>query len=173
MGKSINLNNIELLVLDVDGVLTTGEIIINEDCSESKHFCTKDGHAVRLWQRAGGRLAFLSGRYSKPTQIRAEMLKIERCLQDCHYKLPALKELLSELDIPAERTAFLGDDMPDIPPIKYVGFGGAVADAAQDVKDNADFITETSGGKGAVREFIEHILKNSGRWKKVVERYGI
>lgn len=173
MSKTANPNDIELIVLDVDGVLTKGTIIINEDGSESKHFCVKDGHGIRLWQRAGGKVALLSGRFSKPTQLRAQMLDIENCLQDCHFKLPALKKLLEKINVPAGRTAFLGDDLPDVPAIKYVGFGAAVADATEEVKQNADFVTENRGGEGAVRELIEYLLKNSKKWEKVVERYEV
>ena len=93
----VNLAQIQLLVLDVDGVLTDGSLIINPDGSESKTFNTLDGHGIRLWQRAGLKTALLSGRDSAPTQQRAEQLDIEYCLQGCRDKLPALKKLAKEL----------------------------------------------------------------------------
>jgi 3-deoxy-D-manno-octulosonate 8-phosphate phosphatase (KDO 8-P phosphatase) len=173
MNKPANPKDIELIVFDVDGVLTRGTIIVNEDGSESKHFCVKDGHGIKLWQRSGGKAAFLSGRFSKPTQLRAEMVGVDRCLQGCKVKLPELKKLLKELNVPAEKTAFLGDDLLDLPAVKYVGLGAAVNDAVQELKDHADFVTENRGGEGAAREFIEHLLKSSGKWEKAVERYGL
>jgi len=172
MDKS-NLSQIKLLVLDVDGVLTDGTLVINGDGSESKCFNTLDGHGIRLWRRAGLKVAFLSGRLSTPTALRAEQLEVDHCIQDAHHKLPAIEQLLEQLNIPAEQVAFVGDDLPDIPVIRHVGFGVAVENAVDQVKEAADYITTRTGGRGAVRETIEYILKNSGRWQQVVERYGI
>jgi len=165
------LENIELLVLDVDGVLTDGSIIINADGSESKSFSLLDGHGIRMWRRAGLKVAFLSGRETEATKYRAEQLKVDYCLQGCHFKLPALKKLLEEIGLSPEKVACIGDDLLDLPVIKYVGFGAAVANAVDEVKNIADFVTERSGGCGAVREVIEYILKNTGKWQKLMERY--
>jgi 3-deoxy-D-manno-octulosonate 8-phosphate phosphatase (KDO 8-P phosphatase) len=166
-----NLDAIELLVLDVDGVLTDGRIVLHGDGSESKCFHTHDGHGIRLWQRAGGRTALLSGRYSEPTQRRADQLEIAHVLQDCHFKLPALEKLLDALHLPPESVAYVGDDLPDLPPIRFVGLGIATANAVDEVKQEADYVTTRPGGGGAVREAIEYILKNSGRWQALMERY--
>jgi len=168
-----NLSNLKLLVLDVDGVLTDGTLIINGDGTESKCFNTLDGHGIRMWRRAGLKVAFLSGRLSTPTAKRAEQLEVDHCVQDAHHKLPAIKELLEQLDIDPAQVAFIGDDLPDLPVIKYVGFGVAVANAVDQVKQAADYVTNRSGGKGAVREVIEYILKNADKWQLVVQRYGI
>lgn len=165
------LENIELLVLDVDGVLTDGSIIINADGSESKSFSLLDGHGIRMWRRAGLKVAFLSGRETEATKYRAEQLKVDYCLQGCHFKLPALKKLLEEVGLSSEKVACIGDDLLDLPVIKHVGFGAAVANAVDEVKNIADFVTERSGGCGAVREVIEYILKNTGKWQKLMERY--
>ena len=97
--SKINLGDIKLLVLDVDGVLTDGSLIFNGDGSESKTFNALDGHGIRLCMRAGLKVAFLSGRFSEPTQLRAQKLDVDYCIQDCHYKLPAIKELLENFDI--------------------------------------------------------------------------
>lgn len=165
------LKAIELLVLDVDGVLTEGQLIIHSDGSESKCFHTLDGHGIRMWQRAGLKVALLSGRQSAPTQQRADQLEIAHVLQDCHFKLPALQQLLTELDLKPENVAYVGDDLPDLPPIRFVGLGVAVADAVDEVKAHADYVTTATGGRGAVREVIEYILKNSGRWEPLMQRY--
>ncbi len=166
-----NLADIQLLVLDVDGVLTDGTLIINGDGSESKSFNSLDGHGIRMWQRAGLKVAFLSGRASEATRYRAEQLQIDYCLQDCHDKLPAMEKLLKQSGLSQEATAYIGDDLPDLPVIKYVGFGVAVANAVDEVKDMADYITTHQGGSGAVREVIEYILKNTGRWQELMKRY--
>ena len=165
------LENIELLVLDVDGVLTDGNIIINADGSESKSFNLLDGHGIRMWRRAGLKIAFLSGRETEATKYRAEQLKVDYCLQGCHFKLPVLKKLLEEVKLSPEKVACVGDDLLDLPVIKYVGFGAAVANAVDEVKNIADFVTQWKGGGGAVREVIEYILKNTGKWQKLMERY--
>ena len=166
-----NLADIKLLVLDVDGVLTNGTLIINGDGSESKFFNSLDGHGIRMWRRAELKVAFLSGRSSEPTQHRAEQLDVDYCLQNCHNKLPALEKLLEQSGLSAKQVAYIGDDLPDVPPIRYVGFGVAVANAADEVKQYADFVTKRPGGSGAVREVIEYILKSTDRWDEIIARY--
>jgi len=166
-----DLANIELLVLDVDGVLTDGGLIINADGSESKYFNTLDGHGIRMWKRAGLKVAFLSGRSSKPTKHRAEQLEIDHCLQECHNKLSALEKLVEQTGISAKKVAYIGDDLPDLPAMRAAGFSAAVADAVDEVKATADYVTANKGGCGAVREVIEYILKDTGKWQRVTERY--
>jgi 3-deoxy-D-manno-octulosonate 8-phosphate phosphatase (KDO 8-P phosphatase) len=169
--QPIDLKAIELLVLDVDGVLTDGGLIIHADGSESKRFHTLDGHGIHLWQRAGGKVALISGRTSSPVSRRAEELGISYVLQDCHFKLPALEQLLRDASLKAENAAYVGDDLMDLPCILRVGFGVAVANAVEEVKAQADYVTARAGGSGAVREVIEYILKNSGRWDDLMSRY--
>ena len=166
-----DFGKIKLLVLDVDGVLTDGTIIVNADGSESKFFNVLDGHGIRLWRRAGLKVAFLSGRKSEPTQRRAGQLEVDFCLEDCHDKLPALKELVEEAGLEAGQVAYVGDDVMDMPVMRYAGFSVAVANSAEEVKEAADYVTEKTGGKGAVREVIEYILKKAGKWDGLVERY--
>lgn len=165
------LEAIELLVLDVDGVLTDGQLVLFGDRSESKSFSTLDGHGIRLWQRAGLKVALLSGRHSAATQQRADQLEIPYVLQDCHFKRLALEALLGDTGMTPERVAYVGDDLPDIPPMRLVGFAVAVANAVDEVKVEADYVTIRPGGDGAVRETIEYILKNSDRWQPLMERY--
>jgi len=169
--RPIDFTAIELLVLDVDGVLTDGGLIIHSDGSESKCFHTLDGHGIRLWQRAGGSVALISGRTSEPVNRRATELEIPHVLQNCHFKLPALEQLLRDTGRKAEHVAYVGDDLMDLPPMRHVGFGVAVANAVDELKAHADYVTTREGGCGAVREVIEYILKNSGRWDGLMGRY--
>ncbi len=170
-GSNVDLRAVELLVLDVDGVLTDGRVIVHSDGSESKHFHTLDGHGIRMWQRAGLRVALLSGRYSAAVERRAAELGIAHVLQDCHFKRPAIDGLLAETGLTLAQVAYVGDDLPDMPVIRDVGFGVAVAGAVEEVKACADYVTTRPGGRGAVREVIELILKESGRWDDLLKRY--
>jgi len=169
--KDIDLTKITLLALDVDGVLTDGTLVINADGSETKFFNSLDGHGIKMWQRAGLKVALISGRASPPTERRAEQLKIEYVFQDCHDKLPVIEQLAGRLGISRENMVFVGDDLTDMPVMRYVGFSVAVANAVDEVKKCADYVTTRPGGGGAVREVIEYILKNSGRWQELMKRY--
>jgi len=169
--KQSVLENIEMLVLDIDGVMTDGSLIINADGSESKHFNSLDGHGIRLWKRAGKKIAFLTGRESQPVLHRAEQLEVDYVLQSCFDKLQELKKLIAEANIPAEKIAYVGDDLPDLPVIRYVGFSAVVANAVDEVKRYADYVTFAKGGCGAVREVIEYILKNTGIWQQLIRKY--
>ncbi|OHB76472.1 MAG: hypothetical protein A2Z25_08085 [Planctomycetes bacterium RBG_16_55_9] len=169
--KNVDLANIKMLAMDVDGVLTDGSLVIHADGSESKCFSSLDGHGIRMWKRAGLDVALISGRASEPTKRRAEQLQIEHVFQDCHDKLPVFEQLLERIGLPPEKAAYIGDDLTDLPVIRYAGFGIAVANAVAEVKRYADYVTVRPGGRGAVREVIELILKHSGRWKELMERY--
>jgi len=169
--RNVDLADIQLLALDVDGVLTDGALMINSDGSESKSFNSVDGHGLRMWQRAGLKVALISGRDSASTQLRAEQLGIEYVFQDCHFKLPVVEKLLDQLDLTPEKVAYVGDDLPDLPVMRYVGFAAAVVNAVDEVKRQADYVTSRPGGSGAVREVIEYILKGTDKWPKLMERY--
>jgi 3-deoxy-D-manno-octulosonate 8-phosphate phosphatase (KDO 8-P phosphatase) len=168
---SPDLSQIEMLVVDIDGVLTDGSVIINEDGSESKHFNSLDGHGMRLWKRSGGKIVFLSGRDSGPVVHRARQLDVDYVLQNCFDKLSELKKVLNDAGISGEKTAYIGDDLTDIAAMRHVGFSAAVANAVEEVKEHAHYVTIRAGGSGAAREVIEYILKASGKWPKLMERY--
>ena len=169
--KKINLENIKLLIMDVDGVLTDGGIVINEDGTESKRFNVQDGHGIKMLQRAGYKTAIISGSDTKVTTLRASQLGIEYVHQNCLQKLPAFEKLLAETGLNADETAYIGDDVLDIPLVKRAGLGIAVANAVDELKQHADFVTKKSGGDGAVREVVEYLLKATGKWEKQMERY--
>ncbi len=169
--KKANLADIQMLVLDVDGVLTDGTLIVHADGSESKCFNVLDGHGIKMWQRAGHEVAILSGRASEPTRRRAEQLQIEYVFEDSHNKLPTLEKFLERIGLSPDAVAYVGDDLTDLPVIRYVGFAAAVANAVDEVKKYADYVTTRTGGTGAVREVIEYILKSTGKWQELMKRY--
>jgi 3-deoxy-D-manno-octulosonate 8-phosphate phosphatase (KDO 8-P phosphatase) len=162
---------VELLVLDVDGVLTDGGIYVDDNGVETKKFHVRDGAGIAYWRRAGKRVAIISGRRCRAVDHRAAELRIERVYQDRLDKRPALEELLSLERLAAHQVCFVGDDLADIPALKFAGVAVTVADAVPEVKAVADHVTERPGGRGAVREAIEWLLRAKGRWADVVKRY--
>ena len=171
--KNPDFSKIKLLVMDVDGVLTDGGIILHSDGTESKRFHVIDGHRIKMWQRVGLEAAIISGRETEATTFRAEQLQIRRVMQGCKAKLPAFESLLEATGCLPDEVAYVGDDLMDIPLVKRAGFGVAVANAADELKSVADFITSRNGGDGAVGEVIEMILEKSGKWASLMERYRI
>lgn len=166
-----DLSGIKLLIVDVDGVLTDGGIVIHSDGTESKRFCVLDGHRIKMWQRVEGVIAIISGRETTATTIRAKQLGISFVLQGCLKKLPAFEKLLKEVGVTSEQTAYIGDDLMDIPLVRRAGFGVAVANADDELKKHADFITQRKGGDGAVGEVIELLLKKKMKWDELMKRY--
>lgn len=156
---------IELLLTDVDGVLTDGGITFDNNGIETKTFNVRDGLGVRLWQRAGCKLGIVTGRASRIVEQRADDLDIEIVHQAVKEKLPLVKSIAESQGLSLDQVAYLGDDLPDLPAIRAVGFGAAVADAAPELIDSADYVANTPGGRGALREVVEKLLKDSGRWQ--------
>jgi 3-deoxy-D-manno-octulosonate 8-phosphate phosphatase (KDO 8-P phosphatase) len=161
-----SVERIEVLILDVDGVLTDGGIVYDSEGRELKRFNTKDGHGIKMARQAGLAVAIITGRSSLAVSRRAEELGIEAVLQGVKDKVEALEILLKEKGWEAAEVAYMGDDLPDLPVMRRVGFPIAVSDAVEDVLKAARYVTRLPGGKGAVREAIEFILKSSGRWEK-------
>ena len=162
---------IELILSDVDGVLTDGRLVIDNQGIETKQFHFRDGMGVHLWQKAGYRFGLITLRSSQVVKIRAAELGIEIVRQGAEDKLAALREILDDLKIDSEQTCYLGDDLPDLPVVRTVGLGVAVADACEEVRQAAHFVTARAGGCGAVRETIEMILKTQRRWEDVIRTY--
>ena len=162
---------VRLLILDVDGVMTGGGIYYSSSGEEYKRFDAQDGIGIKYWHRAGHQSAILSGRNSPLVTCRAEELGISSVRMGAKLKQPVLMELLSELNVTSGETVYLGDDLPDIPPMREVGLGIAVANAVAEVRDFADAVTQNKGGDGAIREVVETILKAQGRWDKILSRY--
>lgn len=167
------LNRIKLVILDVDGVLTDGGILIDGRGEETKRFHVRDGYGIKLLQRTGVSFVLLSGRTSKPTSIRAAELGIDEVHQGIRDKLPLYEKILEEKGLTDEQVAYMGDDWMDVPLLLRVGFSATVADAVEEAKEAADYITAKRGGDGAVREFIELILRRRDNWKEIRESLGI
>lgn len=157
-GANAMLAGIRLVAFDVDGVFTDGRFYLSDDGVESKAFHTQDGFGVRQLLNAGIAVAVISGRQSGAVERRMAELGVTRVIQGCRDKVAAFNELLSELGLAAEQCAFVGDDIPDLPLLKAVGFSIAVANAVPDVRDQCDYTTTARGGSGAVREVCELVL---------------
>jgi 3-deoxy-D-manno-octulosonate 8-phosphate phosphatase (KDO 8-P phosphatase) len=166
-------SRIELLLLDVDGVLTDGSIVYASDGSEIKRFHVRDGSGLKFWHVAGKRSAIISGRTSVAVDRRAQELGIATVLQGRADKLQALDSVLSVTGLQPDRVCAIGDDLPDLPVLLKVGLSVAVADACQEVRESADQITTAAGGHGAVRETIEWLMKLQGIWDGVVKSYRV
>jgi YrbI family 3-deoxy-D-manno-octulosonate 8-phosphate phosphatase len=163
--------SIQFILSDVDGVLTDGGIIFDNQGIETKRFQTRDGLAIKIWRRMGGRFGLLTARTSHIVKLRATELGVDVLRQGFEDKLAATQQLLHELQLDLSQVCYIGDDLPDLPVIRRAGLGVAVADAAAEVRQAADHVTELSGGQGAVRETVELILKAKGLWTSVVEGY--
>lgn len=162
---------IELIIADVDGVLTDGSIFFTNEGIELKRFHIRDGLGIRLWHQAGGKFAIVTGRNSHIVNVRAAELGIKIVRQGTEKKLTAVKEILNQLGLRPEQACYIGDDLPDLPAIRYVGLGASTADACLDVRQASDFVTQLTGGHGAVRELIELILRAQQRWDDVVHGF--
>ena len=162
---------IKLLVLDVDGVLTAGEVVIDDTGRLINFFNVTDGSGIKYWHRSGGKTAVISGRSSGAVAIRAKDLGIEYVYQGALRKIEAFRKCLTEAGVKASEVCCVCDDLPDLPLLCNCGFPAATANAANEVKKRAAYVTQKSGGSGAVREVIEHLLRAKGKWDTIVEEY--
>ncbi len=153
---------IKLAIFDVDGVLTDGKLYFLVDGSEFKTFNTLDGQGIKMLINSGVRTAIISGRKTPVVERRAQNLGIQHLYQGREDKLDVLDELLAELGLNYEQVAYLGDDLPDLPVIRRVGLGMAVASANEFVREHAHAVTRARGGEGAAREFCELIMRGQG-----------
>lgn len=162
---------IRLLILDVDGVMTDGSIILDNKGNEMKRFNVRDGHGIKMLRRAGIEVALITGRHSKVVEKRAQELGITEVYQRCHIKSVAYEHLLEKFGIADAETAYMGDDIVDIPLLGRVGLPVAVSDAHEDAKANALIVTKNPGGRGAVRELTDFLLKARGMWDGIIAEY--
>ena len=160
---------IELLIVDVDGVLTDGGIVYGSGGQEVKRFHVRDGYGLRAWQKMGKRTGVITGRSSPIVEVRAHEVGIEFVHQGAAEKLPAYRQLLDETGLAPAAVCYVGDDLPDLPPLRQSGLAVAVADACPEVRATAHYVTRTPGGCGAVREVIELVLRCQGHWQTWVE----
>ena len=164
--------NIELLILDVDGVLTDGTLYYSNDGIESKRFHVRDGSGLKLWQSLGKRAAVISGRTSAAVATRAAELGLSPVKQGCGAdKRQAFREVLAETGVSPDQACAVGDDLPDLPLLLSCGLAITVGDACPDVRNIVHHVTAAHGGHGAVREAIEWLLTLTGHWPGLVDRY--
>jgi 3-deoxy-D-manno-octulosonate 8-phosphate phosphatase (KDO 8-P phosphatase) len=169
--KDIDFTKIDLLVLDVDGVMTDGSVMLSPTGEELKTFHARDGTGMKYWRRGGGCIAMLTGRSSPAVVLRAGELEVEALRVGLKEKLPAYLQVLAELGVSEDRAAVVGDDLPDLPLLARCAFPVAVADAVKEVRQAAAYVTNLPGGKGAVREVVELIMKAAGKWPAILARY--
>lgn len=164
--------SIRLLILDVDGVLTDGTIFIDDTGRQARGFHIQDGLGIRLWQATGRKAALLTSKQSPATTARAQMLGIDLIEQGAEDKLPGLQRLLDTVGVRAEETAYIADDLLDAPVLRRVGYPIAVSNAVSEIRSIARFVTTRPGGRGAVREAVEHLLKREDAWLAALAAFG-
>jgi 3-deoxy-D-manno-octulosonate 8-phosphate phosphatase (KDO 8-P phosphatase) len=164
-------SRIKLLLMDCDGVLTDGRLWLTEDGDEQKSFNTHDGLGLSLLHRGGLKSGIISGRTSKTLTRRAEELGVEFVRQGDPDKIEAFEQVLRQAGVDENEVAFVGDDLTDIPIMQRAELSVAVANAVEETRSVAHYVTRAKGGQGAVREVIELILKSQGRWSDLVDQY--
>ena len=162
---------IKLLILDVDGVLTDGGIILDNEGNELKSFHVRDGHGIKLLIRKGVNVAIITGRRSKVVERRAHELGVKEVYQKCLNKVIAYEQIKEKFALQDEEIAYIGDDVVDIPILRRVGLPVTVADASEDVSGFSMIVTGNRGGRGAVREITDLILKAKGFWEGIINDY--
>ncbi len=163
--------SIRLLILDVDGVLTDGRLYFDAKGEALKVFHVRDGHGIKMLQRAGIEVAFLSGRRSDAAYHRARELEISRFHEGLRDKVAVMEEIMAAMNIDAAAVAAVGDELVDLPHMRRAGLAVAVADAAPEVRAAAHWVTTLPGGRGAVREVCDLLLKAQGKWEGMVSRW--
>jgi 3-deoxy-D-manno-octulosonate 8-phosphate phosphatase (KDO 8-P phosphatase) len=162
---------IKLLILDVDGVLTDGRLYYTDRGEEIKAFNVHDGHGIVMMKKAGIKTAIISGRKSKSVRVRARELGVRYVYQGIFDKVRVMEQIIKREKIKRENVCYMGDDVTDIALLLRVGFSVSVMNGAPDVKTVVDYVTTKKGGKGAVREIAEIILKAKGLWEQIINNY--
>lgn len=162
MTLTARIKPLRLIAFDVDGVLTDGGLFLSDSGEEFKRFNSLDGHGLKMLKTSGMELAIITGRASRCVELRAGNLGITRLYQGVEDKYAAMQSLLTELNIPPEAAAYMGDDVIDLPVMRLVGVSFSVPNAPQCVRDRADYVSQRTGGNGAVREVCELIMSAQG-----------
>ena len=162
---------IRLVCTDVDGVLTNGELHYGDQATHGKSFNAKDGAGIKLLQRAGIPVAFISGLHSPATLQRAMDLKVEDCVAGRLDKMPVLEQLCAKYGLRLDEVAHLGDDLTDLPLLASVGLACCPEDAVAEVKAMAHWVVPVAGGRGVMRAVAERILKAQGHWEALLASY--
>jgi 3-deoxy-D-manno-octulosonate 8-phosphate phosphatase (KDO 8-P phosphatase) len=162
---------IKMLLLDVDGVMTNGQVLLTADGEELKHFSIHDGFGMVCAMKAGIRVGIISGRSSQSLKLRCDELKIEDLYMDTMDKLPVLTKILEKYNFSADEIAYVGDDVPDLPVLKKVGLSAAPKNAHHHVKSRVDLRLKKAGGEGAVREVVDFLLAAQGKEKQILKEF--
>ena len=165
------IRSIRAMLTDVDGVLTDGGITLDNQGVETKTFFVRDGLGIRIWRRAGYRIGWITARSSQIVRLRGSELGVDPILQGVQSKIRAVRDVIASWNLEPHEVCYIGDDLTDLAAMEYVGFGIAVADAASELQTTSDWTTTLPGGRGCVREAIETILKQQGRWDDLVRAY--
>jgi 3-deoxy-D-manno-octulosonate 8-phosphate phosphatase (KDO 8-P phosphatase) len=164
---------IKLLLLDVDGVLTDGGIVIDSAGKETKRFNVQDGHGVRLLQEAGIQVGFITGRSSRVVAYRARELGVALLFQNAADKVATYERVKAKVELMDHQIAYAGDDLQDLPLLLRVGFSVTVKNGWEGLKRRVDYVTVNKGGEGAVREVAEVLLESQGKWSRLVRRFAV
>ena len=165
------LAKIRLAIVDIDGVLTDGRIALGDYGDELKFFDAQDGFGLVLLRRAGLSTVIISGKKSRINHRRAKELMVNKIIQNAFDKLKVFEKVIRKFKVTPEEVCYIGDDLIDLPVMRRVGLAAAVANAVDEVKQAAHVVTQRSGGRGAVREVADLLLKGQGRWAKATEKY--
>lgn len=165
------IRKVRLVIVDNDGVMTDGRIVLGDKGDELKFFDVQDGHGLAMLHRAGYKTVMISGKTSGVNVRRAGELLFDGLYQKALDKLAVFEKVLKEFKMKPEQVCYIGDDLIDLPPMRRSGFAVAVANAVDEVKKEAHYVTKKSGGRGAVREVIDLLLKTQGRWAEATARY--
>lgn len=170
-GLDCKIKRIKLLILDIDGILTDGRIIYDSKGNELKFFDVQDGFGLVLLKRAGVETVIMTAKKSKVVTRRAKDFNVSHIYQNCFDKLATFEDILKRFDLAPDEVCFVGDDLIDIPVLKRVGFAVSVPNAVDEAKEAAHYITKRHGGRGAVREVCDLILKSQDKWQDIMSRY--
>lgn len=171
MDKKLRAQNVRLVIFDVDGVLTNGQLAIGAEGELLKQFHVQDGMGITAAHLGGLKTAIITARNSAIVERRCQELKIDDVFQGAVSKLAAFEALLTKYALEPSQVAYVGDDLNDLPVLGAVGFACCPANGVAEVKEVAHFVAEKAGGEGAVREILEYILKSQGKWTKIIEHY--
>jgi 3-deoxy-D-manno-octulosonate 8-phosphate phosphatase (KDO 8-P phosphatase) len=171
MNEKERARKVKMILMDVDGTLTDGNLLVLPDGEELKTYNVKDGTGILLAHLAGLKTGIITGKISKPLEKRAAKLKIFELYQGILDKKEILDRILEKNNLSTEEVAYIGDDLGDLEVIKSVGLAGSVADAHPKVKKHSHFVSSYPGGRGAVREFIEFILEAQDKWTIIEDKF--
>ena len=171
MALRADASKVRLLLLDADGTLTDGGIVVDGHGLESKRFSVRDGFGMRAWLRSGREIAVITGRGEMAVRHRLADLGVRMLVSASGPKGPVVESILARCRVAAEQAAAMGDDLPDLPMLHRVGYPMAVGDAVPEVQAASAWVAKAKGGHGAVREAVEHLLRAAGEWDALVESH--